>query len=41
MATGVFREHENWEELGYQNLGRLPPGGDREGESLHSDKVLS
>lgn len=40
VATGVFQERWNWEELGYQTPGRLPPGGDRDGESLHSDNVL-
>lgn len=40
VASGVFQERWNWEELGYQTLGRLPPGGDRDGESLHSDQVL-
>lgn len=34
VVTGVFQEHWSWEELGYQTLGRLPPGGDRNGKSV-------
>lgn len=30
VTTGVFQEHWNSEELGYQTPGRFLPGGDRE-----------
>lgn len=34
MVTEVFQEHWSWEELVYQTLGRLPPGGDRNGKRV-------